>query len=322
MKEFHIKLPFLESIKNTKTYKKCLKDVLSYKKSIEEGVMMISTGKAYVHFEKQEKHQRNKEKILAMAHLKEEVEMVSSECNAIIPIEIPKKLGDPGSFVLPCQIGRFMFERCLCDLGASVNLMPLSVSERLGITNFKPSRISLVLADRSVRSPVGLVEDVHVRVGNFYIPTDFTVLELDKEPHDPLILGRPFLHTVGAMIDVKKQQIHLQIGDHTQEFDMRRLLKKPTIGGQAFSIETIDDPRDKYAKTCIGWSEVKEVLDGDLQIPVKKVSATCKVKPKWIKENPHVTLTPMKCVGDTIEYKVQCKGTSKPFSKARSILTS
>ena len=81
--------------------------------------------------------------------------------------------------------------------------MPLFVSNCLGITNFKLSRISLILADRSVRFPMGLAENVHARVGNFYIPTNFVVFELDKEPHDPLILGRPFLNTVGAIIDVR-----------------------------------------------------------------------------------------------------------------------
>jgi len=114
-----------------------------------------------------------------------------------------------------------VFDRCLCDLGVGVNLIPLSVSKRLGITNCKPSRISMILADCSVRFPVGLAKNVHVRVGNFYIPTDFVVLELDKEPHDPLILGRPFLNTAGAIIDVRRNTINLQIGDYALEFDMK-----------------------------------------------------------------------------------------------------
>jgi len=120
--------------------------------------------------------------------------------------------------------------------------MPLSVSNCLGITNFKPSRISLILADRSVRFSMGSAENVHARVGNFYIPTNFVVLELDKEPHDPLILGRPFLNTVGAIIDVRRSTINLQIGDYALEFDIKGTRKNLTIEGHAFSVDTNDEP--------------------------------------------------------------------------------
>ena len=82
--------------------------------------------------------------------------------------------------------------------------MPYSVAKRLGFTYFKQTRISLVFADRSVKSPVGILEDLHVRVGNTFVPTDFVVLEVDEEPRDPLIMGRPFLCMAGAIIDVRK----------------------------------------------------------------------------------------------------------------------
>jgi len=81
---------------------------------------------------------------------------------------------------------------------------------------------------------------MHVRVGNFYIPTDFVVLELDKEPHDPLILGRPFLNTIGAIIDVGRSTINLHIGDYALEFDMQGTKKNPTIEGHGFSVDTND----------------------------------------------------------------------------------
>ena len=158
---------------------------------------------------------------------------IVSTCSAIPSTTIPEKLGDPGSFVLSCRIGKSVLDRCLCDLGAEVNLIPLYVSKRLGITNCKPSRISMI--------PVGLAENVHVRVGNFYIPTDFVVLELDKEPHDPLILGRPFLNTAGAIIDVRRNTINLQIGDYALKFDMKGTKKNPTIEGHAFYVDTKDE---------------------------------------------------------------------------------
>jgi len=139
--------------------------------------------------------------------------VLSHECSAIIQQKItPKKLGDPGSFTLPCSLGPLPFYRCLCDLGASVSLMPLSVAKRLGFSKYKACNISLILADRSIRIPHGLLEDLPVKIGTVEVPTDFVVLEMDEEPMDPVILGRSFLATAGAIIDVKKGKINLNIG--------------------------------------------------------------------------------------------------------------
>ncbi|CAA7037212.1 unnamed protein product [Microthlaspi erraticum] len=116
--------------------------------------------------------------------------VLSHECSAIIQSKsIPKKLEDPGSFTLPCSIGPLSFSNSLCDLGASISLMPLSVAKKLGFTRYKACQISLILADRSVRIPHGILEDLPVRVGSVDVPTDFVVLEMDEEPKDPLILG-------------------------------------------------------------------------------------------------------------------------------------
>ncbi|XP_024014718.1 uncharacterized protein LOC112088555 [Eutrema salsugineum] len=139
--------------------------------------------------------------------------VLSHECSAIIQRKaIPRKLTDPGSFTLPYAIGPLLFSGCLCDLGASVSLMPFSIAKKLGFRVFKPARISLVLVDRSVRLPVGMLEDLPVKIGGFEVPTDFIVLEMDEEPVDPLILGRPFLATAGAIIDVRGGIIELQLG--------------------------------------------------------------------------------------------------------------
>ncbi|XP_013624745.1 PREDICTED: uncharacterized protein LOC106330899 [Brassica oleracea var. oleracea] len=139
--------------------------------------------------------------------------VLTHECSAIIQrLTIPKKLEDPGSFTLPCTIGQLAFEKCLCDLGASVSLMPLSIAKRLGFTQYKKCRLSLMLADRSVKILIGILEDLPVMVGNCEIHTDFVVLEMDEEPTDPLILGRPFLVTAGAVMNVKEGKIDLHLG--------------------------------------------------------------------------------------------------------------
>ncbi|XP_010436599.1 PREDICTED: uncharacterized protein LOC104720388 [Camelina sativa] len=179
-----------------------------------------------------------------MERIKEVQGMVvlSHECSAIIQKQVnPQKLRDQGSFTLSFSIGPLTFNRCLCDLGASVSLMPLSVANRLGFTRYKPCNIFLILADRSVRLPHGFLEDLLVRVGTVEVPTDFVVLEMDEEPKDPLILGRPFLATEGAIIDVRKGKIDLNLGeDFRMTFDIVEAMKKPTIGGQVFWIEEMD----------------------------------------------------------------------------------
>ncbi|KAG7588727.1 Retrotransposon gag domain [Arabidopsis suecica] len=184
--------------------------------------------------------------------------MESHECSEIIPTKIiPKKLGDPGSFTLPCSLGTLAFSNCLCDLGAFKSLMPLSVAKRLGFSKYKPCNISLILADESIRFPHGLLEDLPIKIGNAEIPTDFIVLEMDEEPKDPLILGRPFLATAGAVIDVKNGKIDLNLGnDFTMKFDINDATRKPTIEGQTFVVKVMD---------CLADEQLEEVAEEDHQ---------------------------------------------------------
>ncbi|XP_048620209.1 uncharacterized protein LOC125590622 [Brassica napus] len=167
---------------------------------------------------------------------------VSKECSAVLQNRQIKKRGDPGKFVLSIQIGKTVFACSLVDLGSSVNLMPYSVARRLGYTHFKPTKMSLVFADRSVKSPVGILEDLQVKVGNTSVPANFVVLELEEESKDPLILGRPFLCTVGAIIDVRQGKIDLNLGDIVMQFEMDELLKKPMLDGQTFEVNEGIDP--------------------------------------------------------------------------------
>ncbi|XP_048627551.1 uncharacterized protein LOC125598301 [Brassica napus] len=148
------------------------------------------------------------------------VMMISEEVSAMIRGETPTKTPDPGSFVLDCKIENTRFPRSLCDLGSSVNLMPYSVAVTLGYKKFMPTPITLVLADRSIRVPEEILEDVPIKINDCIVPTDFVVLKYRQEPKDPLILGRPFLATAGAIIDVKEGRINLNIGDISMTSDM------------------------------------------------------------------------------------------------------
>ena len=172
--------------------------------------------------------------------------IVSKECSAVLQNKPVKKLRDLGKFVLSIQIGKSVFSCSLVDLGSSVNLMPYSVARRLGFTHFKLTRMSLVFADMSVKALVGILEDLQVRVENTTVPADFVVLELEEESKDPLILGRPFLCTVGAIIDVRKGKMDLLLGDIAMKFEMNALLKKPMLDGQTFKVDEGIDPLEHH----------------------------------------------------------------------------
>jgi hypothetical protein len=124
---------------------------------------------------------------------------------------LPKKEKDPGNFMIPCGIGKEKL-RGLCDLGASINLMPLSIFKRLKIGEMRPTGISLIMADKSEVKPAGVVENVLVKVEHLLFLVDFVVIEM-KEDSVPLILGRPFLYTSRAIIDVYKGHLTLAMGD-------------------------------------------------------------------------------------------------------------
>jgi len=163
---------------------------------------------------------------------------------------IQEKLDDPGSFTLPCSLGPLTFNRCLCDLGASVSLMPLSTAKRLGIIEFKFCNLALFLADGSVAHPHGLIENLPVKIGNVEIPTDFVVLDVDEEGKDPLILGRPFLASAGAVMDVRNGKINLNLEKGIKmKFDIREASGKSTTGVQNFGIQDMDVDKEAKART-------------------------------------------------------------------------
>ncbi|GJZ12248.1 reverse transcriptase domain-containing protein [Tanacetum coccineum] len=141
----------------------------------------------------------NKDKILELTKTP-----VNENCSAVILKTFPEKLGDPGRFLIPCDFPELDECLALADLGASINLMPLSVFEKLNLQRLTKTRMILELADRSISTPAGIAEDVFVKVGTFYFPADFVVVDYDADPRVPLILGRPFLRTARALISHPK----------------------------------------------------------------------------------------------------------------------
>ncbi|XP_021866162.1 uncharacterized protein [Spinacia oleracea] len=117
---------------------------------------------------------------------------LTENCSAIILNQMPPKLKDPGSFSISCAIKKLEISNALCDLGYSVSLMPYSVFAKLEVGDLVSTNITLQLADRSVKYPLGKIENVPLRFGGFVIPVDFVFLDIDEDLHVPIILGRPF----------------------------------------------------------------------------------------------------------------------------------
>nr|GEV82109.1 reverse transcriptase domain-containing protein [Tanacetum cinerariifolium] len=130
---------------------------------------------------------------------------LNENCSAMLLKKLPEKLGDPGKFLIPCDLLGIDVCHALADLGASINLMPLSIWKKLSLPELTPTRMTLELADRSITRPKGVSEDVFFKVGKFHFPTDFVVVHFKVYPRVPLILGRSFLRTGRALIDVERK---------------------------------------------------------------------------------------------------------------------
>ncbi|GKD54298.1 reverse transcriptase domain-containing protein [Tanacetum coccineum] len=143
---------------------------------------------------------------------------VNENCSAVILKKFPEKLGDPGRFLIPCDFPEMNECLALADLGASINLMPLSIWKELNLPALTKTRMILELADRTISTPTGIAEDVFVKVGTFFFPADFVVVDYVADPRVPLILGRPFLRTARALIDVHGEQMTLRHDDQSVTF--------------------------------------------------------------------------------------------------------
>ncbi|XP_057249960.1 uncharacterized protein LOC104891359 [Beta vulgaris subsp. vulgaris] len=210
-KQLHINIPFIDALMQIPSYSKLLKEIMSKKKKLE----------------------------------KYETIALSEECSAMIQKKLPPKLKDPGSFSIPCTIGDIKFSKALCDLGASVSLMPLSICKKLGLHNIKSTTVSLQLADRSIKYPIGILENVLIKVDKFIIPVDFIILDMDEDIEVPIILGRPFLATAGAIIDVKNGILTFEIGEEKVHFNIFNASKFNSQRDLVCQVDIIEDMTKK-----------------------------------------------------------------------------
>ncbi|GKD89194.1 reverse transcriptase domain-containing protein [Tanacetum coccineum] len=151
---------------------------------------------------------RNKEKLEEII-----VTTVNAECSAIILNKVPEKLEDPGKFLIPYALQELDRTNTLSDSGASINLLPHSIYKQLGLGALKPTQMTLELANHSVTHPMGIAEDDVVRVDGFTFLADFVVVNFEPDPRVPIILGRPFLRTAKALIDLYDEKLTLRVGN-------------------------------------------------------------------------------------------------------------
>ena len=167
---------------------------------------------------------------------------------------------DPGSFTIPCSIGKYEFKKALCDSGASINLMPLSVVKRLSLGELTPTSITLQMADRSMAQPEGVLEDVLVKVGKFVFLVDFVVMKMEEDTQVPLLLGRPFLATEAALIDVQKGELTLRVRDEAVQFNINRSLEHPNVKSYSFMVERNTSLlNDELNSDCIIQHSINEI---------------------------------------------------------------
>ncbi|KAI5012992.1 hypothetical protein ZWY2020_027946 [Hordeum vulgare] len=151
-----------------------------------------------------------------------EVEISTMLANYTFKGGTPKKLGDPGVPTIPCSIKGNYVRTALCDLGAGVSVMPLSLYRRLELDKLTPTEISLQMVDKSTAFPIGICEDLPVVVANVTILTDFVILDIPEDDAMAVILGRPFLDTAGAVIDCNKGNVTFHVNGNEQRCTFRR----------------------------------------------------------------------------------------------------
>ncbi|GJS35968.1 reverse transcriptase domain-containing protein [Tanacetum coccineum] len=195
----------------------------------------------------------NKEKLSEMART-----LLNKHCSAVILNKLPKKLGDPSKFLIPCDFPKMDECLALADLGASINLMPLSMWKKLSLPELTPTCMTLELADRSITKPIDIAEDVYLKVGKFKFPADFVVVDFDADPRVPLILRRSFLKTERALIDVYEGELTLRVGKEAITFNLDQTLRYSSNYDDmtANRIDVIEMACEEYSHEVLGFSDV------------------------------------------------------------------
>jgi hypothetical protein len=205
-----VNLPLLHIIKQMPAYAKVIKDLCTVKR----------------------KH-----------HLKKTA-FLTEKVSVIIQHKVPPKYKDLGCPTISCTIGEYLVEHALLDLGASINLLPFTIYQQMGLGDLKPTSMTLQLADCSVRTPKGMVEDVLIKIENFYYPVDFIILDTEPTLHPdnsiPIILDKPFLAIANALINCRNGRMKITFGSMTAELNIFNVMRQQLEDDECHYVNLID----------------------------------------------------------------------------------
>nr|GEW83030.1 reverse transcriptase domain-containing protein [Tanacetum cinerariifolium] len=209
--------------------------------------------------------------------------LLNEHCSTFLLKKLPEKLGDPGKFLIPCDF--FGKAECLAlaDFGASINLMPLSVWNKLSLPNLSPTCMTLELANCSISRPVRVAEDVYVKVGTFHFLADFVVVDFDADPRVPLILWRSFLKTGRALIDVFEGELTLRVGKEAITIDLDQTSRYSANYNEMMAkrIDVIDMACEEY---------LQEVLEVDAFLAIEDDPTSSEVDQSYLNSEGDILL--------------------------------
>nr|GEW45392.1 reverse transcriptase domain-containing protein [Tanacetum cinerariifolium] len=207
----------------------------------------------------------NKDKLSELART-----LLNEHCSVVLLKKLPEKLGDLEKFLIPCDFPGMAECLALADLGASINLMPLSVWNKLSLPDLSLTCMTLELVDHSISHPVGVTEDVFVKVETFHFPADFVVVDFDVDPRVPLILEISFLKTRRALIDVLEGELTLHVSKESITFNLDQTSRYSANYNDmtAKRIDVIDMACEEYSQEVLGFSDViTTFLNDDPSLP-------------------------------------------------------
>ncbi|XP_070029632.1 uncharacterized protein [Nicotiana sylvestris] len=205
MKRLSINMPLVEALEQMMGYTKFMKDLVTKKRSMNcETIKMTHQVSAIVH-------------------------------------SVAPKLEDTSAFTIPFTIGSADFAKALCDFGASINLMTYSVFKTLRIGKLRPTSMRLQMVDRTMKRPLGIIDDVLVRVDKFILPVDFVIFDCKVDYKVPIILGRPFLDTGKDLLNVEVGKLTFRVGDEKVVFHVCKSMRQPNSNEVCSFMDLVTD---------------------------------------------------------------------------------
>ncbi|WJX91525.1 hypothetical protein P8452_73291 [Trifolium repens] len=302
-KRLQINIPFSEALEQMPTYAKFMKKILTKKRKYND----------------------------------DEVIKLDASCSAIIQQTLPTKEKDPGRVTLPVAIGNVNVGKALIDLGSSINLIPLSVVERIGGLDITRTRMTLQLADKSITYPSGIAEDVLVKVDKFMFPIDFVVMDIEEDDDVPLILGRGFMKTTRMMIDIDDGIMKVRVQDEEVSFNLWEAMKHSKEKDSCFKLDATEEAILDVRKQAHSPSSLEqaltdafEELDSDKKIEIeeclKELDALEEVSPLEAKieelkgeSEPVKVKLELKTLPSHLKYVFLEEGDSKPVIISSSL---